>query len=288
MLALMASARREVLLVAPFMTAGATARVLAAAPADVDRVTLVTRWRPEEVAAGVSDLDVFDIVQDRRGATLLLHPRLHAKYFRADDTVLVGSANLTDTALGWAAVPNLEILVPHPDEEAARAFEADLMSEAYPATAEIREVVRMHIPDDASPPGVRRPWLPRCASPQDLWKVYTGSGLADVLDTSRRDGEADLVALGLPDGIDERAFRSVVGRRFLEMPLVARTIERMGSGISDDEGPGLLSSGVPAECLPHGQPSTAWLILKRWLTIFGGGEFRSKPTGEVLVRGRVR
>ena len=81
--------------------------------------------------------------------------------------------------------------------------------------------------------------------------MYASSGLADVLDTSRRDGKADLVALGLPDGIDERAFRSVVGRRLFEMPRVARTIERMRSGISDEEGPGLLSSCVPPECLPR-------------------------------------
>lgn len=40
----------------------------------------------------------------------MLHPSLHAKFYRIDDVVLIGSANLTSSAMGWSQQPNLEIL----------------------------------------------------------------------------------------------------------------------------------------------------------------------------------
>jgi len=50
---------------------------------------------PEEIAAGVSDLDVWRVVCKRPHARLLLCPAIHAKYYRIDGLALVGSANLT-------------------------------------------------------------------------------------------------------------------------------------------------------------------------------------------------
>ena len=45
-----------------------------------------------------------------RGGSFKLHARLHAKYYRFDDRVLVGSANMTASGLGYRHRGNLEIL----------------------------------------------------------------------------------------------------------------------------------------------------------------------------------
>ena len=81
---LVGAARHEVVLVAPFMKMQVVASVLEATPKQV-RVSLFTRWNPEEVARGVSDLEVFDLVQGRPNTVLSLVNNLHAKLYIADD-----------------------------------------------------------------------------------------------------------------------------------------------------------------------------------------------------------
>src|SRR4051812_7869721 len=99
-----------VILAAPFMKGHALERVLERVPTASDLVC-VTRWRLEELAAGVSDLEVWPLLIRRGRSRLLLRHELHAKYYRAGPRCLVGSANLTGAALGWSAKANLELLI---------------------------------------------------------------------------------------------------------------------------------------------------------------------------------
>ncbi|MBF0304978.1 MAG: hypothetical protein HQL41_04940 [Alphaproteobacteria bacterium] len=75
---LCAGATGKFLLVAPFIKDHALARIVQALPTTVE-LTCVTRWAAEEVAAGVSDLEVFDRLAARPKSRLLLLPTLHAK-----------------------------------------------------------------------------------------------------------------------------------------------------------------------------------------------------------------
>ena len=56
--ALVAGARSRVVLCSPFIKAKVFAIILDAVPTGVP-VRIVTRWRPDEIAAGLSDLEVF-------------------------------------------------------------------------------------------------------------------------------------------------------------------------------------------------------------------------------------
>ena len=100
----------EFVVVAPFIKVSAFRRLLIHLDPGVKPVC-ITRWLPTELAAGVSDLEVFDAVMERDGL-LWLRQNLHAKYFRGDSFVLVGSANVTGAAMGWSTNSNLELLVP--------------------------------------------------------------------------------------------------------------------------------------------------------------------------------
>src|SRR3546814_13321865 len=94
LLALLSSATEPVFLIAPFIKQDAMARLLGAIPDDI-AVTCVTRWRPDEIAAGVSDLEVFDLIRARASGPLLLQPHLPAKLYRPAYRRLLGSANIS-------------------------------------------------------------------------------------------------------------------------------------------------------------------------------------------------
>ena len=104
-------ANQEVLLVAPFIKAFVLERLLDKISPNVS-LKCITRWFPEEIVTGVSDLEVWNLIQNRPNSSLWLRPDLHAKYYRADNRCLVGSANLTGKALCWSNLPNLELLMP--------------------------------------------------------------------------------------------------------------------------------------------------------------------------------
>ena len=113
-----ASARRQLVVCAPFIKAAVIERVMRATNEEVV-IEVFTRWRPDEIAANVSDTQVLSLVANR-GGSVYLCDRLHAKYVRFDERALIGSANLTSAALGWSASPNLELLIEVLAEHPAR------------------------------------------------------------------------------------------------------------------------------------------------------------------------
>lgn len=291
LLDLLGGAKGEVLLVAPFMKLEAATRVLGAIPTSVTNICFITRWKPEEVAAGVSDLEVFDLAQGRQNARLLLHPCLHAKLYRVDDRCLVGSANVTSKALGWTVPPNIELLVEyHAAAPAIRELEEQLLKDAIPATAEIKNAVAAAAASITRiVPGLPEPiehWLPSCPAPERLYNVYANFETFRLADSSAEAGRLDLRVLDIPSGLSEGAFHQFVVATFSQMPLVGRIKARMVGAISDDAGSNILVEELDPIQLPFGDAEIAWEIFKRWLMVFGGGEFRVRAAGEEIVRSK--
>ena len=119
---------KDIVIVAPYIKADALSRVIGKVGNDVS-LTCVTRWQVEDVVAGASDVDCYSTIK-QVGGEFRLHPSLHAKYFRADEHILIGSANVTNSALGWATEPNVELLCsPGADFDAA-TFETMLVEDS--------------------------------------------------------------------------------------------------------------------------------------------------------------
>jgi hypothetical protein len=273
------------------MKLDATTRAMAAIPPEITDIRLITRWKPEEVAAGVSDLEVLDLVAGRSGAKLLLHPCLHAKLFRADQRCLLGSANLTSKALGWVAPPNLELLVEYDAlSPAVAALEKQLVADAIDATPEIRASVAAASASFTRmiqvSPEPAETWLPSCPAPERLFNVYADFETFRLAESSAEAARGDLRALDIPPGLAEAAFHQFVAATFSQMPLVQRIKSRLAVATGDAAGAKILAEEVDPNQLPYGDPEIAWEILKRWLMAFGGGEFRLRPAGEELVKGK--
>ncbi len=99
---------RSLVIVSPYIKADALAKVLNSAK-HICSLTCITRWTPDDLAVGASDIGCRSMVTEK-GGSFRLHPFLHAKYYAIDDSIFVGSANLTLSGMGWSTQPNLEIL----------------------------------------------------------------------------------------------------------------------------------------------------------------------------------
>lgn len=280
----------EILLVAPFIKASVLKRLLALISTQVS-VRCITRWHPEEIIAGVSDLEVWSLIRERPQSSLWLRPELHAKFYRADEQCLVGSANLTAKALGWSNSSNLELLVQLPaSEPTLKIFEAELLTSCVQVEENLFEQISATVqlllaqyPDikpfgfstsnasereqlfsnDVVPVEV---WLPTLRNPNNLYLAY--SGLEEKLTTAARiTAIADLRSLPVIPHLPQAAFKACVGSLLLQKPIIrqvdifVKTPQRFGA-VRD------LLSSLPCANLPNFDADRAWQTLMRWLLYF--------------------
>ena len=283
-------AKVRTLLCAPFVKVGVLELLLKALAPEIE-VELFTRWRPDEVAAGVSDTGVLPLVEKRKGDVFLCGS-LHAKLFLFDNTALVGSANLTAKALGWARTPNLELLlkVPAGDPE-VETLERALRHTSIPATtaiaAEVERVAAMLPTALPSPPpmelrNVKRAWLPLLRDPSDLFVAYRGS--ANRLSrNSSASAINDLAWLEVAPGLDRDSFEALVGTRLLQAKVVQQIDGLLAEPRRFGEIRDLLANTLD---LNREEASFAWQTLMRWMLYFLPSRYvRSVPShSEMLIR----
>lgn len=199
----LASSAEVMTIVAPFITVSGIEPVLSELPSGC-KLEVITRWRPDEVATGVSDPRVYDLVA-QRGGTVLLHPVVHAKAYIAGARALVGSANMTSNGLGWHRPGAVEVLVEVvADDQALISLLAVLRRTSCVATDVDRDAV---LAAAAKLPtrSIRNPveeedlidWLPTYRPPDVLWKVYTGQREESVVELVL----PELAALRVPAGL---------------------------------------------------------------------------------------
>lgn len=71
----------------------------------------ITRWRVSELAMGVADLSIYEVLK-REGIPLYINYRLHSKLYRfSDGSTICGSGNATNKGLGIAEHHNIETAV---------------------------------------------------------------------------------------------------------------------------------------------------------------------------------
>lgn len=285
------AAQERLVLCAPFIKRHVLQRLVDATAEQVT-IDVFTRWRPEEVAAGVSDTSILSVME-ARGGRVLLCDRLHAKYLRFDQRALIGSANLTGAALGWSSAPNLELLaeVPVAIPEIVE-LEATLRDESIAATqalADEIERIAALMPQVGTPADeaafdevVAVAWYPRLREPRDLFTAYS-AGLERLSRGSQAAAVVDLAALQLPPALHEEQFEALVASRLLQSPAV-QAVDR---ALADPQRFGAVRDLLADRlALSREDASFAWQTLMRWLLEFTPERYeRSVPRwSEVLVR----
>ena len=229
----------HIVLAAPYIKVDALSRVVGEVSEDAS-LTCITRWQVEDIATGVSDLECYPIIR-AIGGVFRLHSNLHAKYFRADEHILIGSANVTNSALGWATEPNVEILCsPGPDFDAA-TFEAMLVEDSREIGN--REFSRWQSIEDTAAQGEMRElpehswsrlnaWRPMTRDPANLLLAYRELdeviASPDELNAAKR----DLGVLQLPHGLTGEDFENRISIAFLNTPFVQDVLNSQDADIT--------------------------------------------------------
>lgn len=271
-------------IIAPFITSAGIRPILAALPQDAE-LEVYTRWRPDEVAAGVSDPHIFDLV-GARGGTVSLHPIVHAKGYLTGSTALVGSANVTGNGLGWSRPGAVEILVETlPSDPALVTLMSVLQATSSTATEADRDAViaaAAALPSAplqaAIEPVDRADWLPSYRIPEVLWLVYDGQRERELTDFV----QPELQALGVPDGIqNEPAFNAYVGA-ILRQGFTGRIAQEC-SNLSTIKAVQRLTELCTSRGITVQDPGLLWETLAAWIARFMPG-FQRIPGGTRLIR----
>ena len=290
---LLQNARRDVLIVAPFVRTRALNVLLSHVPTGT-QTNIVTRWRPTDFLMGVADLDVYDTALSS-GAGLYLRNDLHAKLFAADDICLVGSANVTETALGWRSPPNLELLVTVPRSEPNVAgLEKHLFDGAIRATAAVRDrlaalLASIHGSQVSVPElefdtfGQLQPdWIPLIRNPEELFSAYNGN--VDFGRLALPMMLKDLNKIGVPPGMNHTLFREWIAAAISQTPLIQTVIchiEQKGEVTESDVAAFLQKFKVDSSKF---RPREVLENLERWLNCFFPAQYETARESIKLIR----
>ena len=232
------SRAQKLIIAAPYIKADALAKVLAGVSPETSLVC-ITRWSPHDLALGVSDTECRAIVVER-GGLFRLHPSLHAKYYRADDLVLIGSANLTFAALGWSPQSNLEILCAPGDDFDTDTFQQCLFQESREISDE--EFVHWESIGNMSGQVMRRAtddlprldtWRPATRDPKHLELAYRAEYDQIVSFDEQGAAQRDVRALRLPPGLTDEQVRTWISGCLLAAPFT-NTVLRLRSAEAPD------------------------------------------------------
>jgi len=279
-------ATREVLLVAPFIKQATLQRLLAILPQDVT-VRCITRWKPEEIALGISDLQVWDLLKARPNSSLALRSDLHAKYYRVDEQCLIGSANLTNKGLGWSIPSNLELLVPLSAEtKQLKTFEEELLKECVEVDQNLFDQLSetVQLLKQQNPESIQlnheikqqqlfpdendiyfQNWLPTLRNPECLYLAYSEQW--EKLTSSGQDiASKDLKFFSIPSNLSEATFNHYIGTLLLQTKVVQQVDDFVKKPQRFGAVKNLLLSiedGISTK-----EATRYWQTLMRWLLYF--------------------
>jgi hypothetical protein len=197
---------------------------------------LVCRWRPGDLVAGVSDLEVFGYLKNR-GCELYVNQQIHMKLYAFESNVAIStSANLTLRGLGYVDldVANIEVgcdveltagdwVNLYQVVRGSRLMTADLFArykeylDANPAPPAIATV-----PDLFGPAKIfTLASLPATDSPDELEEFYFNlPGFVQHSEAVRR-GFQDLATFDIPAGLARAEFAEILGDAFRRSPFVS-------------------------------------------------------------------
>ena len=297
-LKLIRSATDRVIIVAPYIKSSAISRLLETVSDAVSECICITRWLPEDIASGVCDLEIFDDIAKVKGARLMVHPHLHAKYYSNGQQCLVGSANLTARGLGWHTPSNIELLVSLPtNSPGLPEWEHMLLSSAITVTEQLRDQIGVQaeklrqagvllpvpeVGDTRAEGEEEKLWVPRCPVPERLWEVYCGRGVDSMVSSAFEAAHQDIGVLSPPPGLTQALFEAYVSGILRQMPLLTEIDKLAESDLTDAKAYDFLSDLLAGE----NDNKQVWDIVKQWLVFFFPDSYRLEAREEVLVKGR--
>lgn len=283
--ALFESTGNGVTVIAPFIKVDALRSLLDVIPSDT-HLRCVTRWLPQEIAAGVSDPEILDILEDRGNFSLSLVDRLHAKLYIAGDRCLAGSTNVTLAGLGEGGnYRNIEVLVETTLTDPGIATTLKEISQTErPATKIMAQTVR-RLADSISTSttsvvDLEVPWFPGSRRPEDAYRFYTQppSGYVGATD---RVLLVDLASSNIQPGLEEDKFQTVIRSLLAAIPIAETLLEA-----SEDTTLTRADVYTYLETIAGDEFSTndLWLAFVNWMAYFFSDQVMKQEIAEIALR----
>ena len=276
----------KAMIVAPFMKVDALRSLLRAVPHDVP-LSCVTRWLPREVAHGVSDPEVLQLLQDRGNATLSLVDRLHAKLYIADNRCLAGSANVTLAGFGEnVGSGNIEVLVETTADNPDIADTLDnIRREAILATdamaSAVRRLADSLLPSDVPPDlASTSPWFPLSRHPEDAYKMYVSPPSGFVRTADRR-LLADIANSNLRPGLSEPMFRETIRELLSTLPISRPVLDNSRDFLFTRQDADEFIQPMMSE---EWSATDIWIAFVRWMAYFFSDKVTIQEVFEVALR----
>ncbi len=226
--ALFQSAKGDCRVIAPFIKLEALESLLKVISQD-SRLTCVTRWLPKDIAAGASDPEIFDLLENRGNSELALVDQLHAKLYIAGSRCLAGSANVTLAGMGEVRDGgNIEVLVETTIDDSGISSTLNAIDEiSRPATRSMALMARL-LGDQLANSSTSnivldQMWFPRSKRPQDAYKFYTEAPTRHVGGADKT-LLIDLSATNLPLGLSEERFKEEIRSLLSSLPMAKQLL----------------------------------------------------------------
>lgn len=278
---LLESATECVEIISPFVKAEALRSLLEMVRADV-HVRCVTRWLPKEVVAGVSDLEVLDVLEERGNSELALVDRLHAKLYIADEQCLVGSANATLSGFGEVRDSNVEVLVKSIVADAGvKAALNEIKLSERPATRSTLEAVRRlagSLPAAFLDEGGT--WFPTSRQPLRAYRFYKnppgeGGRVSDRLLMQ------DVARANLPPELSELEFNEEIRTLLAAMPIAKEILAATDDRIFTRTDAHFYLSMKEGEFFTV---NDLWLAFVKWMAHFHADKLMEQEITEIALR----
>ena len=220
---------RRLVIAAPYIKEDALSMILANLDPSASLVC-VTRWSLNELVTGVSDVQCRAIVKEF-GGSFKLHPFLHAKYYRIDGVVLIGSANLTSSAMGWSVQPNLEILCHAGDDFDSDGFQRALFQDAREVSDEeyrywdtVSHIATQDAGISVGSQMQLRAWKPRTRDPRNFMLIYRDRNIELASFDEQQAAFNDLATLQVPLNLADREVHAWISACLLSASFVNSVI----------------------------------------------------------------
>ena len=225
----------NVTIAAPYVKAGSLVKLLQEIGPQAT-VQCVTRWSPQDISAAVSDIESRTVVVDY-GGSFRLHNRLHAKFYRFDEQILIGSANLTASGMSTNHPGNLEILCSPESSFDSTSFEQALVRDSREVSdTEFFMWQRCPIYAPPKPEEVPVPsgspaedWRPMTRFPEYLWLAYTQQYGEINPDEQLELAYQDIQTLRIPPRLTKTEFDNWILACLSSSPFVDTVKELTGS-----------------------------------------------------------
>ncbi len=227
------------LLIAPFIQSKAITQLLA--NIEVEKLRVITSWTARNLASGVSDPDVFSVLE-QRDIPLYTNPDIHLKLLVFDEnTAFHTSGNITSRGLGLGKKSNVEIgcyiklnlgdwiqvnellnassRVDFNNYQIAKRFSEKNRNAAPPLPP-------LHLETQKDLRQFSRQSLPQSESPEQLWIFYTTGGPEKLMAACVH----DLWLYNVPlTGLSRSDFFETLSRNFTSHPFIVEIVSMIKS-----------------------------------------------------------